>query len=145
VKKIAFAFALAASLMAAPPSQEVVEAIKKGDVSAINTLITSKEEANAALPNGKSILMLAVWEGKADAIKELIKKGADINAMDDEGKNAIMLAVWRENIELTKALIALGADTNAKNREGLGIAEVAELTGNGEVIDYVTSLFKPKN
>lgn len=66
------------------------------------------------MPNGKSILMLAVWEGKADAIKELIKKGADINAMDDEGKNAIMLAVWRENIELTKALIAPGADKNAK-------------------------------
>jgi len=84
VKKIVFAFALAASLMAAPPSQEVVEAIKK-----------RRHNRNKHADNLKR-------RGKRRLAKR--QKYIDVSRM-----------------------------------------EVAELTGNGEIIDYIASLFKPKN
>ncbi len=131
---------LLASLFAAEPTADAIEAVKKGDAKAVASLVKTKEEANAALPNGKNLLMLSVWEGKKDVVLYLISKGADVNAADKDGKTPLMLAVWRENLELAKLLVSKGADYKVKNKEGLGTAEIAELTGDGDLIDYINSL-----
>ncbi|MGE4398097.1 MAG: ankyrin repeat domain-containing protein [Campylobacterales bacterium] len=131
---------LLAPLFAAEPTADAIEAVKKGDAKAVAYLVKTKEEANAALPNGKNLLMLSVWEGKKDVALYLISKGADVNAADKDGKTPLMLAVWRENLELAKLLVSKGADYKVKNKEGLGVAEIAELTGDGDLIDYINSL-----
>lgn len=130
------ALLFALPLFAAEPSAQMVETIKAGDVKTMSELVKTKEDANAALTNGKSVLMLAIWEGKNDIVKILVQKGADINAADEGGKTPLMLAVWRENMELVKFLISKGANKSAKNKDGLTPADVAELSGNGEMIDY---------
>jgi ankyrin repeat protein len=126
-----------AYLAAATPSDEVVNAVKKGDTIALKTLIKNADGANAKLDNGKTILMLAVWEQKIDVISLLISKGADINAKDVGGKTDLMLAVWKENLEIVKLLLKNGADKSAKNSDGLNASDVAELSGNGEIIDFL--------
>lgn len=131
---------LSAALFGVEPTPEMVEAVKKGDVKALATMVKTKDEANAALPNGKNLLMLAVWEGKKDVALYLIGKGADVNAVDSSGKTPLMLAVWRENLELAKLLISKGANHKIKNQEGLSAADMAELTGDGDLIDYINSL-----
>ncbi len=131
---------LTAALFAIEPSGEMVNAVKTGDIKAVDMLVKSKEEANAALPNGKNILMLSIWENKKDVTMLLISKGADINMADTSGKTPLMLAVWRENLDIAKLLISKGADYKAKNKDGLGLSDIAELTGNGEIIDYINSL-----
>jgi ankyrin repeat protein len=142
MRRAASALFLAASLMAIEPSSKMVEAVKKGDISTLKTVVNSKEEANAALANGKTILMLCVWDGKMEIVKYLLEQGANINAKDASGKTPLMLAVWRENLEIAKLLVEKGADKNAKNSEGLGLSEIAQLTGNGEIIDYINSITK---
>lgn len=140
MKKAFFAAFLALSVFGMEPTVGMIEAVKKGDLAALKAVVTSKEEANAALPNGKNILMLSVWEGKTEIVKYLLKKDADINTADSSGKTPLMLSVWRENLELTKLLVSNGADHKIKNKEGMGAAEIAQLTGNGELIDYINSL-----
>lgn len=130
---------LAVSVFGAEPSQEMVKAVKNGDIKSISSLIKTKEDANSALSNGKSILMLSIWEQKDNIVKMLIDKGADINAKDESGKTPLMLAVWKENLAIVKLLIKNGADKTAKNKENLTAADIAELTGNGEIIDYFKS------
>ncbi len=126
----------AVSLFGVEPSNELVNAVKQGDVKSLKELVKTKETANAALPNGKSVLMLSIWEGKTDITALLLERGANINAVDNGGKTALMLAVWKENLPLVKFLIQKGADVNAKNSDGLTAADVAELSGNGDMIDY---------
>lgn len=140
MRKIIFLTVLALYAFGVEPTEQMVRAIKDGNLSALKSIVSTKEEANAALPNGKNILMLAVWEGKVEIVKYLLEKGAEINSADSDKKTPLMLAVWRENLELVKFLIEKGADKATKNREGMGLAEIAELTGNGDIVDYVQTL-----
>ena len=137
MKKTLLAVVLAAStVFAALPSKDAVDAVKKGDLTLFKKLVTDKEGANGSLENGKSILMYAVWEGREEIVKYLIDLGADVNAKDKEGKTALMLAVWRERLNIVKLLVVNKADKKAKNNEGLEAADIAEIAGNGEIIDY---------
>lgn len=54
---------------------------------------------------------------------------------DKDGKTPLMLAVWRENLDMAKLLVSKGADYKVKNKEGFGVAEIAKLTGDGDLID----------
>ena len=138
MKKTLLAVVLAAStVFAAPPSNEAVDAVKKGDLALFKKSVTEAEGANGSLENGKSILMYAVWEGREEIVKYLIDLGADVNAKDKEGKTALMLAVWRERLNIVKLLVVNKADKKAKNNEGLEAADIAEIAGNGEIIDYL--------
>lgn len=118
------------------PSKEMVESIKKGDIGGVKSLLKT-QNANAALANGKTTLMLAAWEKKPQIAKLLVESGANVNASDNEGKTALMLAVWREDLEGVKTLISLGADKNQKNKEGLNAKDIAQLSGAGDIIDYL--------
>ena len=138
MKKTLLSVVLAAStVFAALPSKDAVDAVKKGDLTLFKKLVTDKEGANGSLENGKSILMYAVWEGREEIVKYLIDLGADVNAKDKEGKTALMLAVWRERLNIVKLLVVNKADKKAKNNEGLEAADIAEIAGNGEIIDYL--------
>lgn len=124
-------------MFAALPSKDAVDAVKKGDLTLFKKSVTGTQGANGSLENGKSILMYAVWEGREEIVKYLIDLGADVNAKDKEGKTALMLAVWRERLNIVKLLVVNKADKKAKNNEGLEAADIAEIAGNGEIIDYL--------
>ena len=97
---------LLAPLFAVEPTADAIEAVKKGDAKAVASLVKTKEGANAALPNGKNLLMLSVWEGKKDVVLYLISKGADVNAADKDGKTPLMLARERGYREMERLLAA---------------------------------------
>ncbi len=118
-------------------SASTIKAIQSGDANTIKSSKDIKAVANSINQNGKSALMLAIWEGKNEIVELFVKSGASINQSDNNGKTPLMLAVWRENLQLVKFLVKSGADINAKNKEGLSAKEIAELTGNGDIIDFL--------
>jgi|GEM_PF-6428128 len=119
-----------------------IASIKNADLDYFKKCNNIQEIANSKNKNGKSALMLAVWQNKKQIAEFLLQNGADINARDKDGKSALMLAVWQENLEIIKLLIKYKADTTIKEKDGLQAVDLAQLTGNGEIIDYLESLNK---
>jgi ankyrin repeat protein len=120
-------------------SEQTIIAIKSGDLKYFENK-NVKALAESSNKNGKTALMLAVWEQKPQIIELFLKNGANPNLMDSEGKTGLMLAVWKEDLPSVKLLIANGADKNIKNKEGLRAVDLASITGNGEIIDYLEAL-----
>lgn len=135
-------FVLSLSLQAVELSSTAIEAIKSGNEKLLFESVKNIEDANAKNNNAKTALMLAVWEGKISIVKLLISKGAIIDSQDSLGKTALMLAVWRENLEIAKVLMSSGANISLKNSEGLNALDIAHLTGNGDMIDYLEKFKK---
>jgi ankyrin repeat protein len=129
-KIVALLFLIYSCLQAVELTQQMVQAIKDGNTSFVIEHVKSANEANSKSESGKSALMLAVWEGKETIVQVLLDKSADVNATDKNGKSAYMLAVWRENMPIMRLLESKGADTQ-------GALDIAYLTGNGDIIDYL--------
>ena len=131
-----------ASLIYAEPANEltpsIIEAIKNNDIRNIQKYPSIKEIADSCNQNGKSALMLAVWEGREDIVRLFVQNRANLNIADKDGRTALMLAIWRENLTIVKLLVQSGADISIKNKEGLVADDIAELTGNGEIIDFLS-------
>jgi ankyrin repeat protein len=138
VKNSFFALALLVSILhAGDIAESTITAIKNGDIAFMKQSKEIKALADSSTANGKTAFMLAVWEGKNEIVELFIKSGASVNQADMEGKSPLMLAVWRENLPLVKLLIQNGADIDAKNKDGIGAKDMAELSGNGEIIDFL--------
>jgi len=77
----------------------------------------SPKTADAALTEGRTVLMLAARTGNAGAIKQLVSAGADVNAAETRtGSTALMWAALENRAEAVRALVAAGASVNATSR-----------------------------
>ena len=80
-------------------------------------LLAAGADANDALPDGTSALVLAAHSGQGDVAALLLDKGADPNAFGT-GYTALHAAVLRSDVTLVKALLAHGADPNVRMTKG---------------------------
>ena len=77
----------------------------------------SRKSADAALPDGRTLLMLAARTGNAAAIKVLVGAGASVNAAETRtGSTALMWAALENRADAVRALVAAGANVNARSR-----------------------------
>ena len=80
-------------------------------------LLAAGADANDALPDGTSALVLAAHSGHGDVAALLLDKGADPNAFGT-GYTALHAAVLRSDVTLVKALLAHGADPDVRMTKG---------------------------
>ena len=99
-------------------SKALLDAVQKGDSSAVIRLLSEGAAVNAQDDKGCTALMLATKEGDKEIVELLIKAQADINAQDDDGNSVLMTASFHNHKELSELLIAAGADINARNKLG---------------------------
>ena len=117
--------------------KEVIEEIKGGDDSRINT----KNDM------GEAPMHLALEESShkvEDIMEFLLKKGANIDVADGEGNTPLMLAIKkplfsRKKKEIIEFLVKRGADVNKANKDGYTAFTLALKAGlidedNGESI-----------
>ncbi|KAL3125270.1 hypothetical protein niasHT_000681 [Heterodera trifolii] len=81
-----------------------------------------------------SLMGAACW-GHLAVVNFLIEHGADLQHVDLEGYNALMWAVSNERTEVARHLVTIGADINQRNMEGKSPREMAEESGNAEMVD----------
>jgi ankyrin repeat protein len=75
------------------------------------------ETADAALLDGRTLLMLTARTGNAAAIGRLIDAGANVNAAETRtGTTALMWAALGNRADAVRALAAAGANVNARSR-----------------------------
>jgi len=73
--------------------------------------------ADAALSDGRTLLMLAARTGSADSVKLLVAHGGAVNAVESRtGTTALMWAAGENRAAAMHALVAAGADVNARSK-----------------------------
>ena len=105
----------------------------EGDREAVQELIVTDADVNAASKFGYTALMLAAYKGQRERVEALLAKGADVDAKDKDGWTALMLAACTGREEIVKALLAHGADVNVQDEEGSTALEWAYKYGHTAV------------
>jgi len=93
------------------PTQQLWDAIKKGDLTKTQQAINDGADVNAKDDGGKTPLFAAVF--KAHLIQPLIKAGADVDARDNHWNTALHDAAWFGKPDAVKELLAAGANLKA--------------------------------
>ena len=89
--------------------QDLIEAAKKGDTAAVETLLAKGVKVNARQNDGSTALMVAAFTRHIDALQALLDAGADVNARDNSGLTPLMKAKERGHTDIVNMLLAAGA------------------------------------
>jgi ankyrin repeat protein len=116
-------------------SEQLLEAVRTGDVARAKELIAAGADAKARDSYGATALMNAAYAGNLEMVKTLIAAGGDVNATDELGWNAVHKAVYNSDLdkgfpEVVGVLAKAGCDVNA--RIGYGIRPLMLAAGYGE-------------
>ena len=99
-------------------AQDVFEAARKGDMTAMESLCGSTPDIlNAANKEGYTPLMLAAYYGHDEMAIYLVKNGALIDGKSKYG-TPIMAATVKSNESIVDVLLENGADPNIQDTNG---------------------------
>jgi len=98
-------------------STPLLFAARVGDVESARALLAAGADANDALPDGTSALVLAAHSGHGGVAAFLLDNGADPNRFAT-GYTALHAAVLRGDVTLVNALLAHGADPDMRMVRG---------------------------
>lgn len=92
-------------------------AARQNDAAAVDALIKSGANVNAANRYGVTPIALAATNGNASIIAKLLDAGVDVNTANPGGETVLMTAARVGKIDAVKLLIDRGANVNAKDIE----------------------------
>ena len=123
-------------------SPELLVAIRNGDHSRAQRLLSAGADANTADTDGTTALMHSVIESDVKMMKLLIDKGANVNAKNALESTALMYAVT--NLQKTQLLLDAGADVKVMGKGGATPMSVALTAfGSTPVLKLLTSKGAP--
>jgi uncharacterized protein len=111
MKKTLFAaLALSLPLFATAGSyDDMLNAVKLGDVKDVSALIQRGMDVNTTDQSGNALLAIAAREGHPDIVKLLINERAKLNARNANGETALSLAAFQGHLEIVRQLVEAGA------------------------------------
>jgi ankyrin repeat protein len=108
----------------------LLEAVKRGDMGAVRTLLRAKSDANSADPDGTSALHWAVRRDDLAAVDALLGAGANARTANRYGVTPLALAAAGGSALLVERLLTAGADVNAMQPGGETPLMTAARAGN---------------
>ncbi len=108
-----FAVGLASSAYAAARAVPLIEAVKRGDVTAVRAMVAQKADVNVTEPDGTTALHWAADLGDVRTIDTLLGAGAKLKVANRYGATPFGLAVARGNAAVVERLLQAGEDANA--------------------------------
>ncbi len=98
---------------------EVVEAVRRGDLAMLRTLLESGADPNEVDPEIRApVLSWASHYNNPEAVRLLLDKGADVNKPSAGGHRALHSAAFFAHPEVLRMLIERGADVRVKDNSG---------------------------
>ena len=91
-------------------AKALFNAVMKGNVQAVQSLIQSGVNVNVRTLTGKTPLMAAAFKGYADIVQMLLSAGASANAKDSEGNTALSIAQFKGYSRIVAFLKMAGAE-----------------------------------
>ena len=121
--------ALATAPMAAAGS-DVADAMMRGDLAALRTLIQKRADVNAPQVDGATALHWAVHRDNVEAADLLLKAGAKVDAANRAGVTPLAMAALYGNAALIDRFLKAGADAKARGPAGETMLMLAARNGN---------------
>lgn len=113
----------------------LIPACTQGNAAMIVLLLEAGADANLAMPDGRTPLMVAAQTGKTAAVQALLSRGALPNTRDPaQQQTALMWAAAEGNREAVVALLGGGADLAAKSKGGYSAFLFAVRQGHRDVV-----------
>ena len=103
----------------------------------LTLLLDNGADPNAANPDGKNLLFLAIEKSDLDTLKLLIQKNININKKYLSGKYPLIHAIYKKNGAVIRLLIDSGADTGIKDEAGNTPLVAAVESKDTQVTDYL--------
>ena len=129
-----FLYAVLSAAEVGIPDLQLLDAVKRRDVKAFDTLLARKVDVNASAPDGATALSWAVFLDLPDLAEKLIVAGAKINAAGEYGETPLTLALANGNAPLTARLLKAGADPKATRWNGETALMIAAGAGSVEEV-----------
>lgn len=93
-------------------NDQLFEAARKGDATAVTALLDKGADVNAKFRYGTTALFKAAERGNTEVVKVLLARGADVSVKDTfYGATAMTWALDNEHIEVVKAILEKSPDT----------------------------------
>lgn len=124
---------------AEPQGGALLDAVKQGNQTAVQTLITQRVDVNTTDVDGMTALH---WAAQADDLRTaalLIRAGANVNALTRRGIGPLWLAALNGSPAMVEALLKAGANAKATFGDGQTVLMTAARTGNPDVVKALLS------
>ena len=115
----------------------LLDAVKRRDVKAFESLLKQVPDINATAPDGATALSWAIFLDLSDMAVKLLAAGANVNTATEYGETPLTLALANGNADLTGQLLKAGADPKVTRWNGETPLMIAAGAGN---IDEVRML-----
>jgi ankyrin repeat protein len=126
---IVAAVLLAAGTQPSAHGTPLIDAVKRRDGAAINTLLDRGADVNATEADGATALHWAAQLDDLETVELLLDAGASAAAANRFAVTPLELAANNGSAEIAARLLASGADPNARSREGQTPLMSAALSG----------------
>jgi len=129
VASVLSSWLLAASVHAAGPATELIDAARAGNIDAVRTAIARGADSKAADADGTTPLHWAAYRNDAAIAALLIQAGASPAVANRYGVRPLSLACLTGNAALIELLLKAGADPNTTQPSGETVLMTASKTG----------------
>jgi ankyrin repeat protein len=131
---IVAAAVVAGALTAAAADLRLVDAVKKGDATAVRSLIRQRVPVGEAEADGSTALHWAVRADRSDLVQALVRAGAPVDATNRYGVTPLMLAAVNGSAPVAGLLLEAGANPNATGPDGDTVLMIAARTGRPDLV-----------
>jgi len=132
---VAVALGLSAALTAAGADARLFDAVKRGDLPAVRTLVQKRVAVDGSEADGTTALHWAVRADQLEIARALVRAKASVNASTRYGITPLALAAETGSLPMVDLLLTAGANANTANPEGETVLMTAARTGRVEVVD----------
>lgn len=106
------------SSFASQSEQNLINAIKDGNIKYFNQIVIDGVDVNSRHGNGATILHWAAHHDELEIATLLVESGADINITDDNGATPLWIATYNSNYDMASMLLNADADPNKQLETG---------------------------
>jgi hypothetical protein len=106
------------------------DAIRKGDMEKVRSILAAGVEINGADPLGQVPLLVACEANSAESVKLLLEKGAEAAVAAKDGSTPLHICAASGNVEILKLLAQKNPNINARTRKGLTPLHIAAGKGH---------------
>lgn len=126
---------LAASGVSAQSGSPLIEAVKRGDAAAVQSLLSRKQvPLDATDPDGSTALHWAIQRHDAELVARLLASGASATTATRYNVTPLHLAAQAGHAAIVERLLDAGADVNGASLEGQTPLMTAALNGREDVV-----------